>query len=62
MRVQGRPGIQYGGFVMAELSVQIGKLQMKNPVMTGFSGNLFKYIRYGAKAIGHILKAQIQSK
>lgn len=34
MRVQGRPGIQYGGFVMAELSVQIGKLQMKNPVMT----------------------------
>ncbi len=36
--------------------------KLKNPVMTGFSGNLFKYIRYGAKAIGHILKAQIQSK
>lgn len=36
--------------------------KLKNPVMTGFSGNLFKYIHYGAKAIGHILKAQIQSK
>lgn len=40
----------------------VDESKLKNPVMTGFSGNLFKYIRYGAKAIGHILKEQIRAK
>ena len=34
MRVQRRSGFQYRSIVMADLRVNIGKLQLKNPVMT----------------------------
>ena len=40
----------------------INEKDLKNPVMTGISGNLFNYITKGAKAIGHIILTQIKSK
>lgn len=36
--------------------------KLKNPILTGLSGNLKKYAVYGSRAILHILKAQIKSK
>lgn len=36
--------------------------KMKNPVLNGIQGNLFKYITKGSKAIIHIIGAQIKSK
>lgn len=40
----------------------INEKDLKSPVMTGISGNLFNYITKGAKAIGHIIFTQIKSK
>ncbi len=40
----------------------INEKDLKNPVLTGFSGNLGKYITNGAKAITHIIKTQIKAK
>ena len=40
----------------------IDEKDLKNPVLTGISGNLGKYITNGAKAITHIIKTQIKSK
>lgn len=40
----------------------VNENSLKNPIMTGFSGNLGKYIKYGSKAIYHIVKEQIKSK
>lgn len=36
--------------------------KLRSPIMTGISGNVGKYIRYGAKAIGHIIRNQIKSR
>lgn len=36
--------------------------RLKSPMMTGFAGNAGKYIKYGVKAIAHILKEQIKSR
>ena len=36
--------------------------KLKNPMLTGISGNLRKYAVYGSRAIKHILKEQIKSK
>lgn len=40
----------------------INEKDLKNPVMTGISGNLINYITKGTKAIGHILITQLKSK
>ena len=40
----------------------INEKDLKNPVMTGFAGNLKNYITKGTKAIGHIIFTQINSK
>ena len=40
----------------------IDEKDLKNPVLTGLSGNLGKYITNGARAITHIIKAQIKAK
>ena len=40
----------------------INEKDLKNPVMTGFSGNLKNYITKGTKAIGHIIITQLKSK
>ena len=40
----------------------INEKDLKSPVMTGISGNLFNYITKGAKAIGHIIFTQIKAK
>lgn len=40
----------------------INEKNLKNPIMTGFSGNLGKYVTKGAKAISHIIKTQIKAK
>ncbi len=40
----------------------INEKDLKNPVLTGFSGNLGKYVTNGAKAITHIIKTQIKAK
>lgn len=40
----------------------INEKDLKNPVLTGLSGNLGKYITNGAKAITHILKTQYKAK
>ncbi len=40
----------------------IDEKDLKNPVMTGFAGNLKNYITKGTKAIGHIIITQIKSK
>ena len=40
----------------------INEKDLKNPVMTGISGNVFNYITKGVKAIGHIIFTQIKSK
>ena len=37
-------------------------VKMRNPVLYGIKGNLGRYIVYGAKALGHIIKAQIKSR
>ena len=42
--------------------VTIAGVELKNPVMTGFAGNLKNYITKGTKAIGHIIITQIKSK
>lgn len=39
----------------------IKEKDLKNPVMTGISGNLFNYITKGSKAIFHIIKTQIKT-
>lgn len=36
--------------------------KLRSPILTGISGNIPKYIRYGSKAIGHIIKSQIKAK
>lgn len=36
--------------------------KLRSPILTGITGNLSKYIVYGSKAIGHIVKKQIKSK
>lgn len=40
----------------------IDEKDLKNPVLTGLSGNLGKYITNGAKAIAHIIKTQYKAK
>jgi hypothetical protein len=40
----------------------INEKDLKNPVMTGLSGNLISYITKGVKAISHIIVTQIRSK
>ncbi len=40
----------------------INEKDLKNPVLTGFSGNLGKYITKGVKAITYIIKTQIKAK
>ncbi|MGN0468716.1 MAG: hypothetical protein ACI4GY_08345 [Acutalibacteraceae bacterium] len=39
----------------------IDESKLKNPIMTGLSGNLLKYITLGPKAIGHIVASQIKA-
>ncbi len=40
----------------------INEKDLKNPVLTGLSGNLHKYVTNGARAITHIIKTQIKAK
>ena len=40
----------------------INEKDLKNPVLTGLSGNFSKYITRGAKAISYIIKTQIKAK
>ncbi len=40
----------------------IGEKDLKNPVLTGLTGNLIKYITKGPVAIGHILISQYKSR
>ena len=40
----------------------INEKDLKNPVMTGISGNLLNYITKGAKAIGHVVVTQLKAK
>ena len=40
----------------------ITEAKLKNPVMTGFAGNLKEYVTKGAKGIGHIIIEQIKAK
>ena len=40
----------------------INEKDLKNPVLTGISGNLLNYITKGAKAIGHIILTQLKSR
>lgn len=40
----------------------IDEKDLKNPVMTGITGNLVKYITRGPVAIGHILLSQLKAK
>ncbi len=40
----------------------IDESKLKNPIMTGFAGNLKNYVTKGSKAITHIVKAQIKAK
>ena len=40
----------------------ISEKDLKNPVLTGISGNVGKYITKGAKAITHIITTQIKAK
>ncbi len=40
----------------------IKEKDLKNPVMTGISGNLFNYITKGSRAIFHIIKTQIKTR
>ncbi len=55
-------------FINDNITVKVGKADginekdLKNPVLTGVSGNIINYITKGAKAIGHIIFTQIKSK
>lgn len=40
----------------------IDEKDLKNPVLTGLGGNLFKYITRGPIAIGHIIYTQLKAK
>ena len=40
----------------------INEKDLKNPVMTGFAGNLKNYITKGSRALGHIIITQFKSK
>ncbi len=40
----------------------INEKDLKNPVLTGLSGNLGKYVTNGVKAVTHIIKTQIKAK
>ena len=40
----------------------ISEKDLKNPVMTGFAGNLGKYIVNGVRGIGHIVITQLRTK
>ena len=40
----------------------ISEKDLKNPVMTGFAGNLGKYIVNGVRGIGHIVITQLKTK
>ncbi len=40
----------------------INEKDLKNPVLTGLSGNLGKYVTKGVKAIAHIVTTQIKAK
>lgn len=40
----------------------ITEAKLKNPVMTGFGGNLKEYITKGARGIGHIIIEQIKAR
>ncbi|MBR5320974.1 MAG: glycosyl hydrolase family 57 [Clostridia bacterium] len=40
----------------------INEKDLKNPVMTGLSGNVGKYVTKGVKAIAHIVTTQIKAK
>lgn len=49
--------------VLKEISADgINEKDLKNPVLTGFSGNLGKYITNGARAVAHIITTQIKAK
>ena len=55
-------------FIKDNISVREGtadgidEKDLKNPVMTGISGNLLNYITKGVKAIGHIVVTQLKAK
>lgn len=55
-------------FIKDNISVREGtadgidEKDLKNPVMTGISGNLINYITKGVKAIGHIIITQLKSR
>lgn len=36
--------------------------KLRNPIMTGINGNVGKYIKYGARAISHIIIEQIKAR
>ena len=40
----------------------IDESKLKNPIMTGFAGNLKNYVTKGSKAIRHIIKSQRKAK
>lgn len=40
----------------------VDEKKLKNPIASGLSGNLGKYITLGSRAVFHIVKAQIKSK
>ncbi len=40
----------------------ISENKLKNPVMTGFAGNLGKYITKGARSIFHIVRTQLKAR
>lgn len=40
---------------------EVDARKLKSPILTGLSGNLGKYITRGARAIGHILSAQLRA-
>jgi len=37
-------------------------IKLKNPALSGLKGNAGKYVKYGAKALYHIIKEQIKAK
>ncbi len=40
----------------------VSEKNLKNPILTGISGNMMKYITRGSRAIGHIIKTQLKSR
>lgn len=40
----------------------ISEKNLKNPILTGISGNVMNYVTKGSRAIGHIIKKQLKSR